>query len=583
MHLPVVLMETTWLPHDHYGLRVTEEFPLPPVGELALALVEGSTIGTLIVQERTETLPQVGEVAKLLTLARVEVLERDEVDGLPYARATLVTAPDDLDDEDLEPLRQLLKTASRKLSSQGRKRDWWELLRTRDPEELLDRLGAETGRTREFLEAVSLSDRLALALEWMESLLVVPEEPEPERDDSGPAPEAVHPLEERVLFEGAMQDCGPMVGAARCRPNPCLAGDVLVLSVLRPGAVFGFSRAGEVLWQKDLEVWDAPCPLGERVLVCTGEALHCLDAATGDEVWSFRPCGEEGHWIYGSPLVHEGRVYLGDRQGQLHCLQAENGEKVWCVPVSPGEDVNSTPMAFEGLVLVASNSGLLMALQAATGKTAWKATLDGPCADTLRLYDDRVLLATTRSLYLYHPTRGRVAQRWHWPRSRITSHCVLGDRLLIVRQTADQTEFVGIQGREEVFTVPASGNLIGVAAEPTLGLAWEVRTDGLVLVDPSDGRRLHGFSPPDSLARADTPLWLEDTLYVWTGKGTLWALDVGDLRLLPAESSAEPTEPEDPEPSEPTETRASEPDAETETQDAGTAGAEEPGTNHDVL
>lgn len=529
MHLPVVLMETTWLPHDHYGLRVTEEFPLPPVGELALALVEGCTIGTLIVQERTETLPQVGEVAKMLTLARVEVLERDEVDGNPYARATLLTAPDDLDDEDLEPLRQLLKTASRKLSSQGRKRDWWELMRTRDPEELLDRLGAETERTREFLEAVPLADRLALATEWMEGLLQVPEEPEPERDDIGPAPETVHPLDDRVLFEGAMQDCGPMVGAARCRPNPCLAGDVLVLSVLRPGAVFGFQRTGEVLWQKDLEVCDAPCPLGERVLVCTGEALYCLEAATGDEVWSFRPCGDEGHWIYGSPLVHEGRVYLGDRQGQLHCLQAENGEKVWSVSVSPGEDVNSTPMAFEGLVLVASNSGLLMALHAATGKAAWKATLDGPCADTLRLYDDRVLLATTRSLYLYHPTRGRVAQRWHWPKSRLTSHCVLGDRLLIVRQTADQTELVGIQGRDEVFTVPASGNLIGVAAEPALGLAWEVRTDGLVLVDPSDGRRLHGFSPPESLSRADTPLWLDDTLFVWTGQGTLWALDVADL------------------------------------------------------
>lgn len=538
-------MEAAWLPHDHYSLRVTAEFPLPPVGELAIALVEGCETGTLMVQERTEALPQIGEVAKMLTLARVSVVERDEVEGRPYARATLVTAPDELEEADLEPLRKQLKAASRQLSSQGRKRDWFELMRTRDPEELLDRLGAESGRSREFLEAHSLIDRLALAIEWMESLLQAPEEPEEELED-GPAPQSVHPLEKLALFEGAMQDCGPMAGAARCRPNPCLAGDVLVLSVLKPGAVFGFSREGEVLWQKDLEVWDAPCPLGARVLVCTGEALHCLEAATGEEAWSFRPCHEEGHWLYGPPLVHEQRVYLGDRQGYLHCLQAESGEKVWTAPVSPGEDVNSTPLVCEGLVLAASNSGQLVALHLGTGKLAWKATLDGPCADTLRVYDERVLMSTNRSLHLYHPTRGRVAQRWQWPRGRITSHCVLGDRLLVVRQTGDKTELVGIHGREEVFCVPASPNLLGVAAEPALGLVYEIRTNGLVLVDPTDGRRVHGFAPADALARADTPLLLEDTLYVWTGDGTLWALDMLALDGEVGEGEAVPEPVEEP-------------------------------------
>jgi len=577
MHLPVVLMETAWLPHDHYSLKVTAEFPLPPVGELAIALVEGCTTGTLMVQERTETLPQIGEVAKMLTLARVAVVERDEVEGRPYAKATLLTAPDELEPADLEPLRKQLKAASRQLSSQGRKRDWFELMRTRDPEELLDRLGAETPRSRDFLEAHSLADRLALALEWMEGLLQAPEEPEEELADDEPLPEHVHPLDELAIFEGAMQDCGPMAGAARCRPNPCLAGDVLVLSVLKPGAVFGFSREGEVLWQKDLEVWDAPCPLGARVLVCTGEALFCLEAATGEELWSFRPCGEEGHWLYGSPRVHEDRVFLGDRQGLLHCLNADDGEKVWSAPVSPGEDVNATPLVCDGLVLAASNSGQLVALHAGSGKPAWKATLDGPCADTLQVYDERVLMSTTRSLYLYHPTRGRVAQRWHWPRCRIAGYCVFPDRLLVVRQTAERAELVGIQGREEVFCVPASPNLIGLATEPALGLAWEIRTDGLMLVDPVDGRRVHGFAPPESLARPDTPLVLGDTAYVWTGAGTLWALDM--LYLLegpPAAGAEEPVGEERVAEEPPGEAVAEEPAPEEPAAEAAETGPEEP-------
>ena len=62
--------------------------------------------------------------------------------------------------------------------------------------------------------------------------------------------------------------------------------------------------------------------------------VYCLDAATGDEKWTFdygclllpnlHPGGPSS-----TPTVHEGKLYTLSKQGHIYCLDAKTGKKLW--------------------------------------------------------------------------------------------------------------------------------------------------------------------------------------------------------------------------------------------------------------
>jgi outer membrane protein assembly factor BamB len=86
--------------------------------------------------------------------------------------------------------------------------------------------------------------------------------------------------------------------------------------------------------------------------------LHALDAKTGQPLWTHDLFAA----IWGSPLVADGRVYLGDEDGDVVILQAGRERKV-LAEMTLGSAVYSTPVAAGG-VLYISNRNQLFALDA---------------------------------------------------------------------------------------------------------------------------------------------------------------------------------------------------------------------------
>ena len=64
------------------------------------------------------------------------------------------------------------------------------------------------------------------------------------------------------------------------------------------------------------------------------DVVYCLDAKTGEEVWTFAydcdlmPKHYEGG-PNSTPTVADGRVFTLSRKGEVHCLDAQNGKKIW--------------------------------------------------------------------------------------------------------------------------------------------------------------------------------------------------------------------------------------------------------------
>jgi len=81
--------------------------------------------------------------------------------------------------------------------------------------------------------------------------------------------------------------------------------------------------------------------------------LHCLDAATGAPQWTFDMLAA----VWGSPLVADGKVYLGDEDGDVVVLEAGKALKK-LAETNMGSAVYSTPVAANGALYIMNASRL---------------------------------------------------------------------------------------------------------------------------------------------------------------------------------------------------------------------------------
>lgn len=81
---------------------------------------------------------------------------------------------------------------------------------------------------------------------------------------------------------------------------------------------------------------------------------HCLDAETGKLYWTH---DMKAH-MWGSTLAGDGKVYLGDEDGDFAILAASKEKKLLSEEVNLGAPIYSTPVVANGVLYVASNTHL---------------------------------------------------------------------------------------------------------------------------------------------------------------------------------------------------------------------------------
>lgn len=81
--------------------------------------------------------------------------------------------------------------------------------------------------------------------------------------------------------------------------------------------------------------------------------VHCLDAETGKVFWTH---DMKAH-MWGSTLVGDGKVYVGDEDGDVVIMTATREKKILC-ETNLGAPVYSTPVVANGVLYIASQSHL---------------------------------------------------------------------------------------------------------------------------------------------------------------------------------------------------------------------------------
>lgn len=82
--------------------------------------------------------------------------------------------------------------------------------------------------------------------------------------------------------------------------------------------------------------------------------LHCLDAKTGQAYWVHDMFAA----VWGSPLVADGKVYLGDEDGDIAILQAGKTKKV-IAEINMGSSIYSTPVPANGAMFLMNRNQLI--------------------------------------------------------------------------------------------------------------------------------------------------------------------------------------------------------------------------------
>jgi outer membrane protein assembly factor BamB len=89
--------------------------------------------------------------------------------------------------------------------------------------------------------------------------------------------------------------------------------------------------------------------------------LYCLDVRTGEQRWRHDTLSA----IWGSPYVVDGKVFLGDEEGDVVVLR-HGPELKEISTIDMGNPVYTTPVAANGTLYV-SNQRTLYAVAASTG------------------------------------------------------------------------------------------------------------------------------------------------------------------------------------------------------------------------
>jgi outer membrane protein assembly factor BamB len=125
----------------------------------------------------------------------------------------------------------------------------------------------------------------------------------------------------------------------------------------------GTTTQSAQVWSYPLEhhCMSTPAVSGELVFIgdC-GKVLHCVDRKTGQPCWKQNTDGE----IWGSPLVVDGKVYIGTRSGDLWIFAADRDLKV-LNRIDMKAPIQGTVTAANGTLFIATMNRLIAAAKRA--------------------------------------------------------------------------------------------------------------------------------------------------------------------------------------------------------------------------
>jgi outer membrane protein assembly factor BamB len=114
--------------------------------------------------------------------------------------------------------------------------------------------------------------------------------------------------------------------------------------------------------------------------------VRAIDLKTGEEVWKVKT--KDG--FVTAAAVNQGRVIIGDFSGQVFCFNAKDGEKLWSIEIP--QQLASGANFYGDDILLTSESGSMITLNASNGQTKWDYATGDQLRSSASIWKDHCLL-----------------------------------------------------------------------------------------------------------------------------------------------------------------------------------------------
>ena len=198
--------------------------------------------------------------------------------------------------------------------------------------------------------------------------------------------------------------------AHRCvAASPAIDGDVVFASFLnRPpcnasgghgadGEVIAFSVGfGRIRWRRTIGPTESsPLVADGRVYVGDWRGdVYALDERTGRTRWRFHTGGA----VKGGAALAGRRLYVGSYDGHVYCLDARSGREIWRTGAQPRlghtGTFYATPAVAYGRVYIGATDGKIYSLGATSGKIRWSHSTGGYVYASAAVWNGLVLVGS---------------------------------------------------------------------------------------------------------------------------------------------------------------------------------------------
>ena len=136
------------------------------------------------------------------------------------------------------------------------------------------------------------------------------------------------------------------------------------------------AMTGDSIWATPVSpmVYSSPAVDGERLYFGSilGAVAYCLNTSDGSIIWQRSLNGA----IFSSPAVHNGRMFIGVDQvalggGRMFCLDAMTGDSLWSIFHDYGGSIYASPAVSDSLLYYASLNFHAYCVKQSTGEIVW--------------------------------------------------------------------------------------------------------------------------------------------------------------------------------------------------------------------
>jgi len=261
---------------------------------------------------------------------------------------------------------------------------------------------------------------------------------------------------------------------------------------------------------------------GTLFIGCYDNNLYALNAADGEFRWKYAADGG----IVSRPAVYEGSIYFGSEDQRLHVVSLRSGKVVWTY-YTDGK-VRSSPRIAEGHIFFGSDDRCLHAVNITSGRGVWKFDTGDEIRSTPLIANELVYVGTEGGSLYAIDFRGDMKWRFQAKRSITSSPTFSGQAIYFT--SVDSTLYCLDAKNGWVIWRFRLGK--GSVSSPIVadGMVFVGAADGFIYcVDARTAKEVWRFRTDNQVS--SSPTIFKDSLYCGSVDGSLYCLEYRSGRL----------------------------------------------------